>query len=45
MSRTDHFTTPYGGFGITRFKYKGMSKLDHILTTDEYLQMKEEAGF
>ena len=45
MSRTDQFTTPYGGFGITRFKYKGMAKLDHILTADEYMQMKESAGF
>jgi oligopeptide transport system substrate-binding protein len=45
MSRTDQFKTPYGGFGITRFKYKGMSKLDHILTIDEYDTMKEEAGF
>lgn len=45
MSRTDQFMTPYGGFGITRFKYKGMSKLDHILTADEYMQMKENAGF
>ncbi len=45
MSRTDQFKTPYGGFGITRFKYKGMSKLDHILTTTEYNEMKEKAGF
>lgn len=45
MSRTDQFQTPYGGFGITRFKYKGMSKLDHILTIDEYNEMKENAGF
>ncbi|MBN2797357.1 MAG: peptide ABC transporter substrate-binding protein [Clostridia bacterium] len=45
MSRTDQFKTPYGGFGITRFKYKGMSKLDHILTTNEYIEMKDQAGF
>ncbi|MCH4890868.1 peptide ABC transporter substrate-binding protein [Acidaminobacter sp. JC074] len=45
MSRTDQFQTPYGGFGITRFKYKGMTKLDHILTKGEYFQMKENAGF
>ncbi len=45
MSRTDQFATPYGGFGITRFKYKGMNKLDHILTNTEYNEMKEKAGF
>lgn len=45
MSRTDQFMTPYGGFGITRFKYKGMTKLDHILTIEEYNEMKENAGF
>ncbi len=45
MSRTDQFKVPYGGFGITRFKYKGMSKLDHILTKDEFESLKDEAGF
>lgn len=45
LSRTDQFKTPYGGFGITRFKYKGMSKLDHILTAEEYMEMKVNAGF
>ncbi len=45
LSRTDQFTSPYCGFGITRFKYKGMSKLDHILTIEEYETMKSKAGF
>ncbi len=35
MSKVPPYTVPRGGFGVTRFKYKGMSVEKNILTTKQ----------
>ena len=36
LTKVVPFTTPKGGFGVTRFKYKGMIIADNTITTTEW---------
>ncbi len=40
MTKIVPFTAPRGGFGITRFKYKGMVVEEDPITTDRYEELK-----
>lgn len=42
MSKVVPFTTPRGGFGITRFKYKGMIIKDKAITNNEFKEYEKQ---
>jgi oligopeptide transport system substrate-binding protein len=42
MSNVVPFTTPRGGFGVTRFKYKGMIVTDKAITKEEYKKYESQ---
>lgn len=42
LSKAIPFTTPRGGFGITRFKYKGMAVVKDPITKQEYANYEKQ---
>lgn len=42
MSKAVPFTEPKGGFGLTRFKYKGMVLTNKAITNDQYKKYEDQ---
>ena len=42
MTREIPFTAPRGGFGLSRFKYKGMQLSEEPISAEQYKQLEDE---
>ncbi len=42
MTREVPFTAPRGGFGLSRFKYKGMQLSEEPISAEQYDQLEQE---